>query len=165
MTETDVFTFKNSGLNAFLFSEVGIEQNGSPLTVLSTLARLGNDPWAQAAEWAKMPNAARIDGLTKSILRMPLHGQAYVEARATATRLVRLLPRQNGQVAGGRLAELNMPEWLPVAAFCVVIGLAIVVGTFAIAPVASTAPTASVPAARSFGSNTMTSAHRGSMPP
>jgi hypothetical protein len=140
MTQTDAFALKNSGLNAFLFAEVGTEQNGSTLTVLSTLARLGNDPWAQAAEWATMPNAASIDCLTKSILLMPLCGPTYVEARATATRLVMLLPRQRGQVASRPLAELKIPEWLPIAAFCVVIGLAIAVSTFAAAPTASTAP-------------------------
>ena len=99
MTQADAFALKNSGLNAFLFAEVGTEQNGSTLTVLSILARLGNDPWVQAAEWAKMPNATSVDCLTKSILRMPLCGLAYVEARATATRLVMLLPRQTRQIA------------------------------------------------------------------
>jgi hypothetical protein len=136
---------KNSGLNAFLFAEVGTEQNGSTLTALSTLARLGNDPWAQAAEWAKMPNAASIDCLTKSILRMPLCGPAYVEARATATRLVMLLPRKSGPVTGRPLDELKIPEWLPIAAFCVVIGIAIVVSTFTAAPMASIALTAPTP--------------------
>jgi hypothetical protein len=151
MTQTDAFAFKASGLNAFLFAEVGIEQNGSTLTVLSTLARLGNDPWALAAEWAKMPNAASVDCLTKSILRMPLSGPAYVEARATATRLVLLLPRQSGQVAHRPLAELKIPEWLPIVAFCVFIGLAVVVSTFAAAPVASTAAMPPAPVAQASG--------------
>ena len=102
MTQTDAFALKASGLNAFLFAEVGIEQNGSTLTVLSTLARLGNDPWALAAEWTKMPNAAGVDRLTECILRMPLSGPAYVGARATATRLILLLPRPGGQVANPR---------------------------------------------------------------
>lgn len=151
MTQADAFALKNSGLNAFLFAEVGTEQNGSTLTVLSILARLGNDPWVQAAEWAKMPNATSVDCLTKSILRMPLCGLAYVEARATATRLVMLLPRQTRQIASWPLAELKIPEWLPVAAFCVVIGIAIVVSTFATAPTASTAPMAPAPVAQASG--------------
>jgi hypothetical protein len=145
MKQTDSFALKNSGLNAFLFAEVGTEQNGSTLTVLSTLARLGNDPWAQAAEWAKMSNAATIDCLTKSILRMPLCGLAYVEARATATRLVMLLPRLSGQVASRPLAELRIPEWLPIVAFCVILGIAVVVSTFAATPTASTKPMAPTP--------------------
>jgi len=72
MLQNDAFALKNSGLNAFLLAEVGTEQNGSSLTVLSGLGRLGKDPWAQATEWAKMPNAAKIDGLTHSIAQMPL---------------------------------------------------------------------------------------------
>ncbi len=151
MTQTDAFALKNLGLNAFLFAEVGIEQSGSTLTVLSTLARLGNDPWAQAAEWAKMPNAASIDCLTNSILRMPLRGLAYVEARAIATRLVMLLPRQSGHVARRPLADLKVREWLPIAAFGVVVGIAVVVSTFAAAPTAFTAPMAPTPVTQHSG--------------
>ena len=50
MSHPDAFALKNSGLNEFLFAEVGIELNGSPLTILSILARLGQDPWVEAAE-------------------------------------------------------------------------------------------------------------------
>ena len=142
-SQGDAFALKNSGLDAFLFAEVGIEQNGSPLTVLSTLARLGSDPWAQAAEWARMPPAAIIAGLTQSIIQMPLCPGALAEARATAGRLALLLPSQSGttgrigtvgQTAGRAIEELKIPAWLPMAVFCVVVGLAIVVGTFAAAP-------------------------------
>ena len=140
MTPTDAFALKNSGLNAFLFAEVGTEQNGSTLTVISTLARLGNDPWVQAAEWARMPNAASVDCLTESILRMPLCAPSHVEAHATATRLVMLLPRQSSSVAGRALAKSPVPEWLPIAAFCVVLGLAIAANTFASAPTAPMVP-------------------------
>jgi hypothetical protein len=145
MRQTDAFALKNSGLNAFLFAEVGTEQNGSTLTALSTLARLGNDPWAQAAVWAKMSNAATIDCLTKSILRMPLCGLAYIEARTTATRLVMLLPRQSGQTAFPSLAELKIPEWLPIVAFCVILGIAVMVSTLAARPTGSTAAMAPTP--------------------
>ena len=149
-SQGDAFALKNSGLDAFLFAEVGIEQNGSPLTVLSTLARLGSDPWAQAAEWARMPPAAIIAGLTQSIIQMPLCPGALAEARATAGRLALLLPSQSGTTgrigsvmklvettkptAGRAIEELKIPAWLPMAVFCVVVGLAIVVGTFAAAP-------------------------------
>src|ERR1700712_2187594 len=94
MVTSDAFAFKNSGLNAFLFAEVGQELNGSPLTILSTLARIGRDPWAEAARWAKLPKAAKIDALTQCIAQMPLVPQALAEARATAARLVLLLPSQ-----------------------------------------------------------------------
>ncbi len=40
MSHPDTFALKNSGLNEFLFAEIGTELNGSPLTILSVLARL-----------------------------------------------------------------------------------------------------------------------------
>jgi hypothetical protein len=141
MPQHDAFVLQNSGLNAFLFAEVGTEQNGSPLTMLSTLARLGQDPWAQAAEWARMPNAAMIECLTRSITQMPLCPRALDEARATAGRLALLLPRQSGmtgQTASRTIADLKLPAklpaWLPMAVFCVVMGLMVMAGTFAAAP-------------------------------
>jgi disulfide bond formation protein DsbB len=128
MPDNDAFALQKSGFNAFLFAEVGIEQNGSTLTLLSTLARLGKDPWAQAAEWARMPKAAMLGP------------GALADARATAGRLAMLLPSQTGpagQAAARTIGGMKMPEWVPVIIFCVVIGLAIVAGTFA-APTTTT---------------------------
>lgn len=156
-SQGDAFALKNSGLDPFLFAEVGTEQNGSPLTVLSTLARLGKDPWAQAAEWVRMPQAAAAACLTQSIAQMPLCPLALAEAPVTAKRLVILLPSRTGtigqigagqtgagqtrtgqtrteQIASRVANELKIPAWLPMAAFCVIMGLAIVAGTFAAAP-------------------------------
>jgi hypothetical protein len=139
----DAFALKNSGLNVFLFAEVGTEQNGSPLTVLSTLARLGKDPWAQAAEWAKMPAAATVPRLTQSIIQMPLCPRALAEAGATSARLIMLLPRQTGatmQTASRTVIEFRMPEWLPRAVLGVILGLAVVAGAFVAAPTTPVTP-------------------------
>lgn len=92
MAKTDVFVLRDSGLEAFLFAEIGTELNGSTLTILSALARLGEDPWAQAARWAKGSRAAAIDLLAADIGRMPLPPHALAEARGTAARLLQLLP-------------------------------------------------------------------------
>jgi len=144
----DAFALKNSGLDTFLFAEVGTEQNGSSLTVLSTLARLGRDPWAQAAEWARLPPATIVAGLTHSIVQIPLCPRALAEASATAKRLVLLLPQQTGttgQTASRVLNELKIPAWVPMAAFCVIMGLSIVVGTFASPPTTQAPVAQSVP--------------------
>jgi hypothetical protein len=133
MPQNDVFELRNSSFNAFLFAEVGTEQNGSPLTILSTLARLGKDPWAQAAEWARMPNAATTECLTQSIMQMPLCKPALVEAHATAGRLVMLLPRQSGttgQTGSRTIVDVKLPAWLPLAVFCAVMGLMVMAGTY-----------------------------------
>ena len=88
----DVFALKNSGLDAFLYADVGAEVNGSALTILSMLARLGKDPWAEAARWAALPTGAVIDSLAQSIAQMPLAPSGLASARIISARLVQLLP-------------------------------------------------------------------------
>ena len=92
MSHSDAFALKNTGLDAFLFAEVGAELNGSQLTILSVLARLGQDPWTEAARWSRMPKPAIIDCLAHNISQMPLCPEALVDARTTAARLILLLP-------------------------------------------------------------------------
>jgi hypothetical protein len=133
----DAFALSRSSLNAFLFAEVGAEQNGSDLTILSTLARLGKDPWAQAAEWAKLPDAVTIECLTESILQMPLCPRSLAEANVTAGRLVMLLPRLSKMetpIVDRLIADIKLPAWLPLAVFAAVLGLAVAAGTLAATP-------------------------------
>jgi hypothetical protein len=66
--------------------------NGSALTILSMIARLGRESWAEAARWATLPRAGAIEGLAQSIAQMPLVPTALTETRATAARLVQFLP-------------------------------------------------------------------------
>jgi hypothetical protein len=126
MTTSDAFALQKSGLNPFLFAEVGMELNGSPLTILSVLARLGQDPWAEAAKWAKMPKAATIDRLAQSIAQMPLSSQAINEARATASRLVLLLPSQAARPTEASAPRRTiLPRWVLIAVCCAAVGLGI----------------------------------------
>ena len=151
MAQNNAFALQKSGLNAFLFAEVGTEVNGSPLTLLSTLARLGKDPWAQAAEWAGMPVAAAVPCLTRSIIQMPLCPRALADAGDTSARLILLLPRQTGttvRAANGTVIEFKMPAWLPRAAAGVALALAIAVAAFAAAP---TAPATHAPVEQTLG--------------
>lgn len=129
MPQSDAFAFKNSGLNAFLFAEVGNEVNGSPLTILSVLARLGMDPWIEAARLTKMPKAALIDSLASSISQMPLSPQALTDARTTATRLIQLLPSQvlsplKRETISFR--KSTIPRWAPYAVVVVAVAATIV---------------------------------------
>ena len=148
MSQSNAFAFKNSGLNDFLFAEVGTEQSGSPLTVLSILARLGQDPWAEAARWAKLPKAARIDCLANSISQMPLSPGALNQARTTAARLVQLMPSQaqaQPVAASGRpkfALPFPVPKWLLGVALA---GLALAVAVTVMRPTSPAGP------AMSFG--------------
>ena len=134
MTNSNAFALRESGLNDFLFAEVGTELNGSRLTILSVLARLGQDPWAEAARWAKQPKAATIDKLAQSIAQMPLEPEAIADARTTASRLILLLPSQVQAPRSDNkpaAAKTKLPQWALLAVF----GVALVLGiTFSLMP-------------------------------
>ncbi len=91
MPNTDVFALDRSGFNGFLFAAIGTETGGSSLTVLSALARLGDDPWAKAALWAGMSKPAASEALAACIATMPLTPDDLLAAPSTAARLVLLL--------------------------------------------------------------------------
>ena len=132
-THPNVFALKNSGVEAFLYADIGAELNGSTLTILSMLARLGRDPWAEAARWAALTRAGAIDSLAQDIDQMPLVPSALAEARATATRLVQLLP---ATVPGARLDGLvktetsATPKWLPITLLYGAVALGMAVSGF-----------------------------------
>lgn len=122
MASTDAFALKNSDLNAFLFADVGMELNGSNLTILSILARLGQDPWAEGARWTKLPRAAAIACLAGSIGKMPLSPETLANTTAIASRLIVLLPLQSRTPVSGVGAAIIpwvMPGWVPIVALCV----------------------------------------------
>jgi len=117
---SDVFALKKSGLEAFLYADVGIEANGSILTILSVLARLGKDPWTEAARWAALSKARASDSLAQSIGEMPLAPSTLAGAREIADRLVQLLPTSTHSVQmgnSGRLATgtaTDTPKMMPI---------------------------------------------------
>jgi hypothetical protein len=147
VTSTDAFALTNSDLNAFLFADVGTELNGSALTILSVLARLGEDPWAEAARWAKMPKSAAVDCLAQRIGKMPLGPRALADTHATASRLILLLPLQNRAVEKGVSGTSHVPtvlEWVPMALFCLslVFGIMFNMMSAPVPPAGATATTA-----------------------
>jgi hypothetical protein len=141
MPQSDVFALHNSGLTPFLHAMVGSELNGSQLTILSMLARLGLDPWDEVAAWAKLPRNAASARLAQCIGRMPLSPQALAGASATATRLIPLLPSPTkvNVVPAGWAA---VPAWVPVAVVLGVMALGFAVSTFATTQDPAPAPVA-----------------------
>ncbi len=147
MPSTDAFALKNSGLNNFLFAEVGTETNGSTLTILSVLARLGKDPWDEAARWVRLPKALVVDAIAASISQMPLDAQALLDARLTASRLTLLLPVPADTAANvqGFTKSLVTPGWLSLAFLLGALALGVAVNGAWLQPPA--AATAGAPAA------------------
>jgi hypothetical protein len=79
-------------LDDFLFAMVGEQGNGTALTVVSALGRLGFDPWVEARRLAELPRPAAAHRLGWLIGRVPGGTWSADDARTIAERLVGLLP-------------------------------------------------------------------------
>jgi hypothetical protein len=106
MANTDAFAIQRSDLNGFLFADVGTEANGMTLSVLSTLARQGMDPWDEAGRLARQPKAKAVEGLARMIANLPSSLWPLPDATPIAARLVALLPTRGG---GGGEASSPAP--------------------------------------------------------
>jgi hypothetical protein len=93
MKTTNAFDLQRSNLNEFVFSEVGIEANGMSLTLLSTLSRLGLDPWDEAERLADMPSGPAAERVAQCIASLPGSLWPPREAAIIAARLVQKLPK------------------------------------------------------------------------
>src|SRR3954451_17723883 len=90
-------------LGGFLYSQIGEEQNGTPLTLLSAFARLGLDPWREAARLAQLPKEDATRELAALIAHLPRPAELS-QTRAIVTRLAERLPKPptaaDGQAQG-----------------------------------------------------------------
>ena len=102
MPSSDAFALRQSRLNEFLFAPVGTETNGMTLSVVSVLARLGNDPWQEAGRLAGLPMPEAIESLARIIASMPTSVWPLQAAMTIATRLIALLPTQQAGNLGQR---------------------------------------------------------------
>lgn len=86
------YTLHQSDLSEFLSAPLWEEKNGTPLSVLSALARLDIDPWAEAARLAALPRDAAASALAIILRRLPTQQSGTPDAGTVADRLVTLLP-------------------------------------------------------------------------
>ena len=101
------YTLHQSDLTEFLAAPVWEERDGSALSVLSALARLDIDPWAEAARLAALPRDAAAPALAIILNQLPGRKPETPDAATIADRLVRLLPKGGSATtadgkAGGR---------------------------------------------------------------
>jgi hypothetical protein len=94
------YSLVHSEFNEFLFATVGEEKGGLQLTVLSALARLGFDPWEEAARLADLSQEAATSALTSTIAKLPEGTWKASDSRSIAARLVDSLPRRDKRSAG-----------------------------------------------------------------
>jgi hypothetical protein len=92
MTTSAALGGQSPRFDAFLFAPVGEDRNGMLVSVLSALARLGVDPWAEAAALTELPQGAareRLDAMLVGFGDVP--SVAPDHGRIVA-RLIALLP-------------------------------------------------------------------------
>lgn len=92
MSSGTIFDLGRSNLNPFLYSEIGVDEGGAELSVVSLLARSGRDPWDEAASLARMPASAAVEALAFLISTVPGSVWPMPAATVIARRLVGALP-------------------------------------------------------------------------
>ena len=93
MTHAALAPLIGAEFDKFLCAPIGEERNGTPLSVLSALARLDVDPWQEAASLARMPREAATERLTALIAALPDEPTTDSPTKAIAADLIALLPR------------------------------------------------------------------------
>jgi hypothetical protein len=112
-----VFSLRTSAFNDFLYAPIGEEENGMVLTVLSALARLGVDPWDEAARLSELlPENAR-KRLTSIISGLPDGLWAKTSAGDIAARLGALLPGKQAAIAQPAMSQAKKLRPSTVAIF------------------------------------------------
>jgi hypothetical protein len=86
------YSLVHSEFSDFLFAFVGEEKSGLQLTVLSALARLGLDPWGEAARLSELPKEAATHALAAAIATLPEGDWKVSDSRSIAVRLLNCLP-------------------------------------------------------------------------
>ena len=79
----------------FLYAAVREEADGTPLTVLSVLARMDIDPWEEAARLAQLPGELAARALAGLISGLPKSSATPPDSGTIAARLITLLPRRS----------------------------------------------------------------------
>jgi hypothetical protein len=120
-------------LDKFLFAEVGAEQNGAPLSMVSALTRLGLDPWEEAGRLSSLGKREAVEQLARLIAELPGSGRSLAEAREMADGLVEQLPKHDSNPTSRPSPARRQYRW-PTAfpqskfmVFCVVVAIAALV--------------------------------------
>ncbi len=107
MSRDEVLHPLGRDFDRFLYASVGEDRNGYAVTVLSTLARLGLDPWKEAGDLAALGREAahtRLRALLSGFRDVPTLGHDH---GSVAQELILLLPERPSlrtEMLAGRLA-------------------------------------------------------------
>lgn len=112
----------------FLFTLLGEQENGMPLSVLSALTRANVDPWAEAARLEAMPREDAESELAETLSRVPGRTWDLSEAKNIAIRLVQLLQNAAHSPSSARVETAKdvgrlISYWLMWISFVIAISL------------------------------------------
>jgi hypothetical protein len=96
MTTSASVSYLTPQFDDFLFARIDEDNEATPLSVLSVLARLGVDPWDEAAKLAQLPRVSAAERLVAFIAATPGAPAAYLNAKTVCDRLIDLLPSPAG---------------------------------------------------------------------
>ncbi len=113
--------------DAFLFAPVGEDRNGMLVSVLSALARLGVDPWAEAAALSDLPEVAALDRLDAMLVTLGDVPSVRPDHRNIVVRLIALLPSSSAIGRAPAKAMAAGKSAPPLAMTAIWIGLLLVV--------------------------------------
>ncbi len=117
------FSLLHSELNDFLFAQMGEEESGAPLSVLSALTRLGIDPWAEGARLSHLPRHVAARRLAPLIAMLPKEKRGCPESLVLAEWLVALLPQPSAALATSVAAGASRQRASVPALWLVCVGL------------------------------------------
>ena len=128
MTPSASIVFVDGAFNDFLYAAICEERNALPLTVLSALARLNLDPWAEAAKLSELPTSTATQRLASLIARLP-GDRAQTDMGAIADRLIGLLPCRGSSAASSTENAQSLRgmtgSTVAIALLCVALGIAL----------------------------------------
>jgi len=93
MADSASMSYLTPEFDDFLFARINEDGNATPLSVLSMLARLGVDPWEEAAKLAQLPRGSAAQKLVAFVAATPGVLSEYLNAETVSVRLIDLLPR------------------------------------------------------------------------
>jgi hypothetical protein len=94
MSDATSRTQLRSDFDNFLWSPIGNDAKGMPVSVLSALARAKPDPWKEAAELARLPRDSAVQRLAQCIGTTQGVVPGEADSKTIATKLIAQLPRQ-----------------------------------------------------------------------
>jgi hypothetical protein len=114
MSASTILNPHDPAFDSFLYASVGEDHAGSPVSMLSALARLKLDPWEEAADLAALSREAaelRLGQLLALCRDVPTLGQDH---HAIATTLISLLPgrRTRHEPAAARTRRIPAISWV-----------------------------------------------------